>query len=152
MNDLKKKVENIWFYYKVPIIIGTVLLYLFISYGINKTEEPKYDYNIAIISENNYPSEENVEKLKNIFSEKYDGTVGVNIYNVTLGEVGQDEVILSKLSLDLGNKISELFFIEDMDTFKKTTADIEFSDVVLVSNVDWLSNLGLDNFYFATRK
>ena len=150
--DIKKKIKNIWFYYKIPIIIGIFALIL-VGYNIvNKLSEPKYDHSIAIISKYNYPSQESTDKLKTIFEEKYDGTFNVVIYNLALGELGEDEVILSKLSLDLGNKISEYFFIEDIDAFKKTTADIEFSDVVLVSDVDWLNNLELDDFYFAIRK
>lgn len=150
--DNKKKIQNIWYYYKIPIIIGIIAI-LIIGYTIsNKLSAPKYDNSVAIISKYNYPSAEQVEELKNVFNEKYGGTFDVVIYNVALGELGEDEVIISKLSLDLGNKISKYIFIEDMDTFKKTTADIEFSDVVLVSDVDWLSNLGLDNFCFATRK
>lgn len=150
--DIKKKIQNIWFYNKIPIIIGIIAL-LILGYTVyNKLSAPKYDHSIAIISKYNYPSAEKVEELRNIFEEKYGGTFDVAIYNVVLGELGEDEVTISKLSLDLGNSISKFIFIEDMDTFKKTTADIEFSDVVLVSDVDWLANLDLDNFYFATRK
>lgn len=152
MNDFKKKTSNIWFYYKVPIIVGILAIFLVVTTIINKVNEPKFDHSIAIISKYNYPSQENVDKLTKIFEEKYQGTVDVKIYNVALGQIGEDENTISKLSLDLGNKISEFIFIEDMDTFKKTTADIEFSSVVLVSQIDWLSDLGLDNFYYCIRK
>lgn len=152
MNDFKKKISNIWFYYKVPIIVGILAIFLVVTTIINKVNEPKFDHSIAIISKYNYPSQENVDKLTKIFEEKYQGTVDVKIYNVALGQIGEDENTISKLSLDLGNKISEFIFIEDMDTFKKTTADIEFSSVVLVSQIDWLSDLGLDNFYYCIRK
>lgn len=152
MNDFKKKISNIWFYYKVPIIVGILAIFLVVTTIINKVNEPKFDHSIAIISKYNYPSQENVDKLTKIFEEKYQGTVDVKIYNVALGQIGEDENTISKLSLDLGNKISEFIFIEDMDTFKKTTANIEFSSVVLVSQIDWLSDLGLDNFYYCIRK
>lgn len=152
MEDLRKKISNLWFYYKVPILIGIVAVLLIVATVINKVSEPKYDHSIAIISKYNYPNQENVERLTKIFEKKYGGTIEVKIYNVALGEIGEDENTISKLSLDLGNKISEFFFIEDIDTFKKTTADIEFSSVVLVSELDWLNNLGLDNFYYCIRK
>lgn len=151
MDNFKKTISNIWFYYKVPIIIGIAVILLIMDTIINKTNEPKYDYSIAIISKYNYPSEENVNKLREIFEDKYDGTFKIEIYNVALGEIGEDEIVISKLGLDIGNKISKFYFIEDMDTFKKTTANIEFSSVVLVSDLDWLSNLGLDNFYYCIR-
>ena len=152
MEDLRKKISNLWFYYKVPILIGIVAVLLIVTTVINKVSEPKYDHSIAIISKYNYPNQENVERLTKIFEKKYGGTIEVKIYNVALGEIGEDENTISKLSLDLGNKISEFFFIEDIDTFKKTTADIEFSSVVLVSELDWLNNLGLNNFYYCIRK
>lgn len=149
--DIKKKIENIWFYHKIPIIIGVLVIVLGIYTISEKLSTPKYDHSIAIVSKENYPSQENVDKLKDIFSERLGGSVDTVIYNVALGEVGEDEVILSKLSLDISNKISEYFFIEDMDAFKKATNDLEFSEVTLVSDIDWLSNLGLDNFYLARR-
>ena len=150
--DIKKKITNIWFYYKIPILIGILAIFVIATTVVNKINEPKIDHSIAIISKHNYPSQENVDKLTKIFENKYNGTVEVKIYNVALGEVGEDENIISKLSLDLGNKISEDLFIEDLEIFKKTTADIEFSQVVLVSEIDWLNNLGLDNFYYCIRK
>lgn len=150
--EIKKKIENIWFYYKIPIIIGICVIGLIINVVISKMNEVKYDHSVAIISAENYPSEENVEKLRNIFEEKYNGTVDVVIYNIALGELNQDEVLIAKLDLDLGHKISEFLFIEDMDTFKKTTADIEFSEVALVKDIPELQGLGLDNFYYCIRK
>lgn len=152
MEGFKKKIEYIWDYYKAPILIGIAVIFLAVTTVVNKVNEPKFDYSIAIISKYNYPSQENVDKLTRIFEDKYQGTFDVKIYNVALGEIGEDENTISKLSLDLGNKISEFLFIEDIDTFKKTTADIEFSSVVLVSQIDWLNNLGLDNFYYCIRK
>lgn len=150
--DIKKKLENIWYYYKIPIIIGIFVVYVLVNTVIQKINTPTYDHSVAIVSKYNYPSAENVERMRLIFEEKYGGTFDIVIYNIALGEIGEDEILISKLSLDIGNKISEYYFIEDMETFKKTTANVEFSDVVLVSDLDWLSNLGLDNFYFCIRK
>jgi len=152
MDKFKKQLENIWFYYKVPIIVGIIVIYVLSVTVIQKAKTIKYDYSIGIISLENYPSEENVLKIKNIFEDKLNGSCEIVIYNVALGETGQDESIISKLDLDLRNNISCIFFIEDMEAFKKTTANIEFKEVVLVKDVDWLNNLGLDNFYYATRK
>lgn len=152
MEKAKRKLLNIWHYYKVPFVIITISILLIVFTIINKKNEPKYDYSIAIISKYNYPSEENVKKLREIFENKYNGSFNINIYNVSLGETGEDEVILSKLSLDIANKISEYYFIEDLDAFKKTTADVQFSSVVLVRDVDWLNDLGLDNFHYCIRK
>lgn len=150
--NTKKKLENIWYYYKIPIIITIIVIYVISITVINKLSVEKFDNSIAIISKENYPDEENVAKLTEIFEEKYNQTFEVVIYNVELGETGQDEAIISKLDLDLCNKLSTYFFIEDLDAFKKATANIEFSDVTLVKDTDYLNNLGLDNFYFCIRK
>ena len=147
-----KKIENIWYYYKTYILVGIAILFLVVTTVVNKVNEPKFDHSIAIISKSNYPSQENVDKLINIYEDKYGGEFKVEIYNLALGQLGEDEVILSKLSLDLGNKISEYYFIEDTDAFKKATDNIEFESVALVSQIDWLNNLGLDNFYYCIRK
>jgi len=149
---LKDKISNFWYYYKVPFIIAVCVLVLVIYTISTKMNEVKYDHSVAIISEKNYPDAEGVERIRKIFEEKYGGTFDVVIYNLALGELYQDETKLAKLDIDLRNKISEYFFIEDMETFKKTTADIEFSDVALVKDISWLNNLGLDNFYFCIRK
>lgn len=151
MEDLKKKIENIWYYNKIPIIVGLCFLALLISTVVNKLDEPKFDHSIAIISKYNYPSQENVNKLKSVFEKKFGGSFNVTIFNVELGAVGEREELISKLDLDLRQKISEYLFIENLDQFKKATSNIEL-DVALVSEVDWLSDLELDNFYYATRK
>lgn len=149
---MKKKLENIWYYYKIPIIIVIAVLALFVYTLKEKLSEEKYDHNIAIISKYNYPSEENVYKLKEIFENKVGGSFNINIYNVALGEIGEDEIVISKLGVDIANKISEYYFIEDMEAFKKATSNVEFIEVSLVNDVDYLNNLGLNNFYFCIRR
>lgn len=152
MEDFKKKIEYIWYYYKVPIIIGLAVVIVIADTVFMNAREPKYDHSVAIISKYNYPNQENVDKLTKTFEDKTQGSVDIKIYNIALGEIGEDDVLISKLGLDIANKISEYYFIEDMDAFKKSTAEIEFSSVDLVSNLDWLDNLGLDNFYYCVRK
>lgn len=148
---MKKKLENIWFYYKIPIIIVIGVIAL-VSYSIYEKEtEVKFDHSIAIISKYNYPSEENVQKLKEVFENKIGGSFDVAIYNVALGEIGEDEIVISKLGVDIANHISEYYFIEDMEAFKKATSTVEFKEVSLVSDLDYLDNLGLDNFYYCIR-
>ena len=151
MEDIKKKLENIWYYNKAIIIIAVIAL---IVIGItikNKVNEPKYDHSIAIISKYNYPSQEEINKLQDVFVDKVGGTFTVEIYNVALGEIGEDDVKLSKLSLDISNTISEYYFIEDLEAFENATNDLLFKTVDKVSDIDWLNNLGLDNFYYCTR-
>ena len=152
MEKIRKKIGYIWDYYKVHIFVGIVVIYIIVSSIIAFRSPDEYDHSIAIISKENYPSQEKVDALKEIFEDKFDGTFDVKIYNIELGAYGQDEITISKLGLDIANTISEYMFIEDMDAFKKATNNIEFVEVALVNEIDWLSNLDLDNFYYFVRK
>lgn len=149
--DIKKKLENIWYYYKIPIIIGIIVLIVIGETIKLKKEEPKFDNSIAIVSKTNYPNQDELEKLRNAFIEKYGGTFDIAIYNVELGAVGEDDVIISKLSLDLSNKISSYLFIENLDSFKDATNNLEINVLGQGKDFDWLKNCGVDNLWFATR-
>lgn len=149
--DIKKKLENIWYYYKIPIIIGIIVLIVIGETIKLKKEEPKFDNSIAIISKTNYPSQNEVENLRNAFIKKYGGTFDVVIYNVELGAVGEDDVTISKLSLDLSNKISSYLFIENLDSFKETTNNLQINVLGQGKDFDWLKDCGVDNLWFATR-
>lgn len=149
--DIKKKLENIWYYYKIPIIIGIIVLIVIGETIKLKKEEPKFDNSIAIISKTNYPSQDEVENLRNAFIKKYGGTFDVVIYNVELGAVGEDDVTISKLSLDLSNKISSYLFIENLDSFKETTNNLQINVLGQGKDFDWLKDCGVDNLWFATR-
>lgn len=151
MNTIKKKLENIWYYYKIPIIIGVVVLFVVGETIYFKKGEEKFDNSIAIVSKVNYPNMEQVEKLKNVFSEKYGGTFTVAIYNIELGAVGEDEVTISKLSLDLGNHISSYLFIENLDSFKEATNNLEINILGQGKEFDWLKDCGVDNLWLVTR-
>ena len=61
--DIKKKLENIWYYYKIPIIIGIFVVYVLVNTVIQKINTPTYDHSVAIVSKYNYPSVENVERM-----------------------------------------------------------------------------------------
>ena len=148
--DFKKKLENIWFYYKVPIIIGIFIIAVFIDYQFFSKPEEKFDHSIALISQT-FPTEQQSQEIKQIFSDKYGGTFEIRIYNVALGELNQDQVTISQLDLDLANKQSEYLLIEDLDAFKKATNELELHEVTLVSNLDWLVGHGVDSLYFAKR-
>lgn len=151
MEDFKKKFTNIWYYYKVPIIIGIIALFVIVTTVVNKVNEPKYDHSIAIISKANYPSQEEVDKLKDVFEEKYGGECIVVIYNVALGEIGEDDVTISKLSLDLGNRISDFLFIEDLDKFLEVANNIDINTQGLGKEFDWLKDCGVDELWLTTR-
>lgn len=150
MQDVKKKLENIWYYYKAPIIIVGAIIIISLSYLFDYKEEIKYDHSVALISVN-VPSEQQIADITKAFENEYGGSFEIKIYNVALTEEGQDQVIISKLDLDLGNKLSEYLLIEDLDAFKKATNNLEIHDVALVSNIDFLKGFGIDNLYFAKR-
>lgn len=149
--DVKKRIENIWFYYKIPIIIGVIALFVIVETIAGIKETHKSDHSIAIISKENYPSQEEVDNLKNSFTEKYGGTFDVVIYNIELGAIGEDEVKISKLSIDLSNKTSTYLFIENLESFKETTNNIEINIEGQGKDISWLKDCGVDDLWFVTR-
>lgn len=149
--DIKKKLENIWYYYKVPIIIGIVVLFVVGEAIVFKKSEQKFDNSVAIISKNNYPNQEEIENLRNAFIKKYGGTFDAVIYNIELGAVGEDDVTISKLSLDLSNRISAYLFIENLESFKETTNNLEINVQGQGKEFDWLKDCGVDNLWFVSR-
>lgn len=151
MNDIKKKIANIWYYYKIPIIVVIAVLYLAIYSFVNYKPYKEKDHSIAIISENNYPSETQVNSIINAFEKKYEGSFEVVIYNIDIDGYGQDETIISRLDLDLRNKISEYYFIDDLDGFNYATNNLQFASVEKVENIPWLQGVGVDDFYYCVR-
>lgn len=149
--DIKKKIENIWYYYKIPIIIGVIVLIIVVETVALKKDEQKFDNSVAIISKTNYPSQEEVENLRNAFIKKYGGTFNIVIYNIELGAVGEDDVTISKLSLDLSNKISTYLFIENLESFKETTNNLQINILGQGKEFDWLKDCGVDSLWFVSR-
>lgn len=150
MEDLRKKITNIWFYYKVPIIVGIIVLFVSI-YSIRIfMSKDEYDHSVAFIS-TAFPTEQQMDDIKVAFENQYGGTFEIQIFNIKLGADNQDQVTISQLDLDLGQKISEYLLIEDLDAFKKATNNLEIKDVALVSEIDWLKGNGIDNLYYAKR-
>lgn len=151
MEDFKKTISNIWYHYKAYILIGLAVIFLIIYSSINARTVNKYDYSVAIISKNNYPSEKQVEKLTTAFEKKYNATFEIKIYNVELGGYGEDDVIISKLSLDLANHISTYLFIEHLDAFDEATNNLEINVLGQGKEFDWLKDCGVDELWLATR-
>lgn len=150
MANYKKKLENIWYYYKVPIIIIGLVLITTIDIYITTKKEPTYDQSIGIIA-TNFPSEENVESIKQSFEKEYDETFKVETFNIDFDSYITDEVEVSRLDLDLRNSISKYLIIEDIEGFKKATNRSDW-EVALISDIDFLKNKGADNYYLITRK
>lgn len=150
MNNFKKKLENIWFYYKVPIIIVALVLIVSIDLAITTKREPKYDQSIGIVA-TTFPSEENVEKIRLAFENKYIETFKVETFNIDFNSNVIDEVEVSRLDLDIGNSISKYLIIEDLEGFKKATNRNDW-EAALISDVDFLKGNGADNYYLIIRK
>lgn len=150
MDNFKKKLENIWFYYKVPIIIIVVIIVVSIDLAITTKHEPKYDQSIGIVA-TSFPSEENVEKIRLAFEKEYNETFKVETFNIDFNSNVVDEVEVSRLDLDIGNSISKYLIVEDLEGFKKATNRNDW-EVALISNVDFLKGNGADNYYLIIRK
>ena len=149
MENFKKKIENLWFHYKVPILILLVIAIIGLDILITTPLDDHYDREIALISPTAFPPEQ-VDSLKNALSAEY-GNINLNTYTVSLGDLNQDEVVLSKLDLDLGNKISSILLIEDLDAFKGATEVVDTSKAVQLKDLPRFAGIGFDSLWFIDR-
>lgn len=150
MDGLKKKIENIWFYYKVPIIIIGIIIIVTLDIMLTTKSEPEYDQSIGIVA-TTFPSEENVDTIRQAFENKYNETFKVETYKIDFNSNIIDEIESSRLDLDLRNSISKFIIVEDIDGFKKATNKNDW-DVALIGNIDFLKGNGADNYYLIIRK
>lgn len=149
MDDFKKKLENIWYYYKVPIIIIGLIIIVTLDIIITTKPEEKYDHSIAFIA-TNFPEEESLNKITDLFEKEYNKTFKLEIFNLDFNY--PDQVEISRLDLDLGNKISDYLIVEDIEGFEKAIADNIIIEIAQINEIDFLKGNNLDNYYLVTRK
>ena len=151
MKKLISYIKNYWYYYKAYIITGVLALAVVIYSFAGSGSGEEYARYAAVISPDYY-SEEQLAALQAALTEQY-GSFGVRVYQVALGELNQDEAVLSKLDLDLGKGLSDTLLLADPEAFAAAIdANIKISDPVPVSEISFLKGLGFDSLYYVTRK
>lgn len=155
---MKKRLQNFWYYYKVPVIIVLILLAVGL-YFLLQPKTPPADYDAAIVSPRGL-SDEQLNSIRSVLEQagedqNGDGAVVINIhvYRFAIGADGQDRIEISRLDADLVGKVSGIFFTEDPEGFETMTNGIgKAADAVPISSLSLFSGCGIDDLYIIPRK
>ena len=132
---MKKKLQNFWFYYKKHLLVAIAVLLVVCYLGSQSAGRDKPDYHIGLVQTLPLP-EEALQELEVVFSaagvdRNGDGKVLVQIhtYYVDLADDSENAGVenaqtVSALDADLIGRVSGLFLLEDVQTFRRITGDI----------------------------
>ena len=139
--DNRKRIENIWFYYKKHILIGLAVVLVLVYLGIQKLGTEKPDYHIGLVRAEALSAEE-MNDLNAAFTAagqdlNGDGQVLVQFhtYYADLADNSENAGVnnaeaVQGLDADLIGKMSGIFLLEDVDTFQMLTNGV-LSDTVI---------------------
>ena len=132
MEQLRKKLQNFWFYYKIPLLIAlaAVLVLTYLLMQDRSTVQP--DYHIGLVREIPCTDAE-LKALNDLFTAagedcNGDGQVLVQIhtYYVDLADTSENAGVtnadvVQALDADLVGSVSGIFLLEDAATFRRIT-------------------------------
>lgn len=155
---MKKKVQNFWYYYKVPAIIVLIVLAAGIYLFLLQHRSVESDYHAAIVSPKS-PSADQLERIQKALEgigqdQNGDGSVVVTlrVFRFAIGEDGQGMNEAAALDADLVGNQSGMFLVNDPEKFEKSTNGIgKAADAVPVSGIPLFSGCGIDDLYFLVR-
>ena len=139
--DNRKRIENIWFYYKKHILIGLAVVLVLAYLGIQKLNTEKPDYHIGLVRSESL-SDGDLNALNAAFTAagqdlNGDGQVLVQIhtYYADLADDSENAGVnnaeaVQGLDADLIGNMSGIFLLEDVDTFQRITNGILTGDVI----------------------
>ena len=139
--DNRKKLQNIWFYYKKHILIGLAVVLVLAYLGIQKLGTEKPDYHIGLVRAEALSAEE-MNDLNAAFTAagqdlNGDGQILVQFhtYYADLADNSENAGVnnaeaVQGLDADLIGKMSGIFLLEDVDTFQMLTNGV-LSDTVI---------------------
>lgn len=122
-DDIRKKIDNYWYYYKYHTLVGifaAVLLIIFIKDMLGRVE---YDYTVAVITKSG-TREEDMEALQSYFEGispdlNGDGEVHVQVAEYYFpsddGQMANPQVVISnqtRLMADIQEQESMIFFVD----------------------------------------
>ncbi len=158
----KDRVKDFWYYnrFKIFVVIAVLAFVGYFVYEITTNVKP--DLNIAILTEQQYISNEVMDALTNDFTqhcEDYNGDgqvlVYLNLYNPVIGEGAETAdpnmqmAAVTKLSADLSSMTSTIFLTDNYDESQeayKLFSDVSDATMLAVSQQDagvYLSETGL---------
>ena len=150
MEQLRKKLQNFWFYYKIPLVVALAALLVLSYLGIQSRSTVQSDYHIGLVRESPC-TDAALQSLNEIFTaagedRNGDGQVLVQIhtYYVNLSDDSENAgvrnaEVVQALDADLIGGVSGLFLLEDVDTFQRITNNLLSGSAVSVENGLWLT-------------
>ena len=133
--DNRKRIENIWFYYKKHILIGLAVVLVLAYLGIQKISTEKPDYHIGLVRSEAL-SDEDLNALNAAFTAagqdlNGDGQVLVQIHTYYANLADEDEnagvnnaEAVQGLDADLIGNMSGIFLLEDVAVFQAVTNNL----------------------------
>jgi len=127
--DYKAKLQNFWFYYRKHLLVALAVVLVLGYLGIQKRSAVQPDYHIGLVRE--IPcTEEELAALEATFVRagtdvNGDGQVVVKLhtYYIDLADA-EDAETVQALDADLIGKVSGIFLLEDVETFRSVTNGI----------------------------
>ena len=155
---MKNKLQNFWYYYKIPAIIILVIFAAGLYFFLTTRGSVPDDYHIAIVSSRGCSGEQ-LAKIKTALEragqdQNGDGVtvVGIRVFHFAIGQDGQDMQEIAGLDADLVGKESGIFITEDPEAFEVSTNGIgKASDAVPVSKIPLLAGCGINDLYLLPR-
>ena len=145
MEQLRKKLQNFWFYYKIPLVVALAALLVLSYLGIQSRSTVQSDYHIGLVRESPC-TDAALQSLNEIFTtagedRNGDGQVLVQIhtYYVNLSDDSENAgvrnaEVVQALDADLIGGVSGLFLLEDVDTFQRITNNLLSDSIVATEN------------------
>lgn len=147
---MKKKLENIWYYYKTIIVLALIILAAVIFVLLQNAGKTAPAEQVAIVSADAYP-DDSIKALEKAFSDLYGHEVKVRLYQVELGADNQDSAVIGALDADLVANISSTFLLENVASFQEATNHLPITEPVPVSETDGIKDLGFNELYLVRR-
>ena len=135
MEQLRKKIQNFWFYYKIPFLVGLAVVFILGYLTVQKHTTVQPDYHIGLVR--TVPcTDMELQSLKDTFTAagqdlNGDGEVLVQIhtYYVNLEDPAENAGVanadtIQALDADLIGNVSGIFLLEDVAAFQTVTNNL----------------------------
>jgi len=145
MEHLRKKLQNIWFYHKIPLLVALAAALVLGYLGIQRHRTVHPDYHIGLVQE--IPcTDAALQSLKDIFisaGEDLNGDgeiiVQIHTYYVNLSDGSENAGVrnadvVQALDADLIGNVSGIFLLEDVETFQRITNNLLSESPVFLEN------------------
>ena len=135
MDQLAKKLQNFWFYYKTHLLIGLAVVFVLGYLAVQKSNTIQPDYHIGLVREIPCTDAE-LQSMEDMFTAagtdvNGDGQIVVQLhtYYVNLSDDTPNAGVsnadtVAALDADLVGNMSGIFLLEDVTTFQRVTNNL----------------------------